>query len=97
MQAICLHQLNSAYDSGNLSTLIKSVHYASHLPKLFEPVLKAGTQSTLVEPVGDIARLWLAEACVLGSSDTLTKNTPFCPFLHAQLGSILVLLPRSVP
>lgn len=48
MQVICLHQLSSAYDSGSLSTLIKSVHYASHLSKLFEPVLKAGALSTLV-------------------------------------------------
>lgn len=67
MQAICLDGLSSAYDSVNLPTLVESVRYASHLSKLLELLLKAGTLSIPVEPVGDAASLWLAGACVLGS------------------------------
>lgn len=86
MQVICLHQLSSAYDSGSLSTLIKSVHYASHLSKLFEPVLKAGALSTLVSQwVTQPAYGWLRP--VFKAPLTPSPGCPFCPFPHAQRGS----------
>lgn len=60
MQAVCLYGVSSAPNSGSLSTLVKSLHYANHLSTTFEPVLKAGTLSLLVELEGDAASLvWL--------------------------------------
>lgn len=75
MQAICSDGLSSAYDSVNLPTLVESACYASHLSKLLELVLKAGTLSILVEPVGDApAYGWLGPV-FWAPCDRLTKNT----------------------
>lgn len=55
VQAVYLYWLSSAHLSGSPSTLVKSLHYANHPSRTFEPVPRAGTLSTLAEPRGDTA------------------------------------------